>query len=148
MDIYRDKEDGQLTLGYPHMNYDDYDILSHREMLEEIDDAPSWDFIDSEIYRAFCDEFDLDYDSFDDPDEMFDCLKMAVGIEENKDSNNRSPYRIKNDYGSFKGFYYGKDQKIIEDYQKNGVPWCDIANMYSEYGHIDYKNATECLEEI
>lgn len=88
MTLYRDKEDGQLVVGYPKMDRSRYTIPSHREVLEVIDEAPAWDSIDPEIYKAFCDEFNLDYDDFDDPDEMFQALSSAVEKEEKNEENN------------------------------------------------------------
>ena len=76
--IYRDKEDGQLTLGYPKMKLEYYDIPSYNELLQIIDEAPTWDSIGPEIYKAFCDDLDIDYERFDDPDELFRAMSDAV----------------------------------------------------------------------
>jgi hypothetical protein len=78
MAIYKSKEDGQLTTWKEGMRMDDYEILSYNEILDCIDAAPTWDSIDPEVYKGFCDSLDIDYESYSDPDELFQAMSDAV----------------------------------------------------------------------
>lgn len=80
--IYKNKKNGHLTL--PHSgikNRYEYYIATHREILQAIEEAPTWDAIESGVYDAFCKELKLDYHSFDDPDELFAAMRKVVEKE-------------------------------------------------------------------
>lgn len=76
--FYRNKEDGTLTLGYPNMDVEDFEVISPEEVLEIIDNADTWDAVDADIYRALCELVGLKYENFDDPDILFDALKSRI----------------------------------------------------------------------
>ncbi len=80
MGIYK-YEDGTITTFYgrkedgskPKITFPSVD-----EVIEYIDKAPSWDSVDAEVYEELCEELDLDYHSYDDPDKLFDDIKKAA----------------------------------------------------------------------
>jgi hypothetical protein len=78
MTIYKNKEDGQLVVGYAGMNIDEYDILTREEILKIIDEADTWDAVEPEVYEALCEDLGLDYKSFDDPDRLFAAICDAA----------------------------------------------------------------------
>ncbi len=84
MTIYRNKEDGQLVVGYAGMSMDEYDIPTHEEIIKIIDEANTWDAIEPEVYDTFCNELGLDYHSFEDPDELFSAMQKVVESENKK----------------------------------------------------------------
>jgi len=71
LEVLRNKEDGQLTVAYNGINLDDYDYLTVKEFVEEVENADMWSDIDAEVYVKALDEYDLDYSSYDDPDTMW-----------------------------------------------------------------------------
>ncbi|BFL72141.1 hypothetical protein [Anaerococcus nagyae] len=78
LEVLRNKEDGQLTVAYNGINLDDYDYLTVKEFVEEVESADMWSDIDYEVYKKALDEYNLDYDSYDDPEAMWsDFLKSA-----------------------------------------------------------------------
>lgn len=79
--IYKNRENGHLTLPHSGINLNEYCIPTHREILQTIDEAPTWDAIEPEVYDAFCKELKLDYHSFDDPDELFAAMRKVVEKE-------------------------------------------------------------------
>ena len=71
LEVLRNKEDGQLTVAYNGINLDDYDYLTVKEFVEEVESADMWSDIDYEVYKKALDEYNLDYSSYDDPDAMW-----------------------------------------------------------------------------
>lgn len=57
---------------------DNYRLMDTEEILLAIEEAPTWDAIDSEVYEYLCDQVGLDYKKYDDPDELFDDLEMKI----------------------------------------------------------------------
>lgn len=80
--IVKDKEDGQVLLSYSDMDKDNYDYLDLDEFIEEVENANTWDFIDSEVYDMAFEGVGLDFSSYDDPDEACDdFLKTSKDYE-------------------------------------------------------------------
>lgn len=78
--IYKNKEDGSLTLGYREMDMDDFDPLTLGEFIDEVESADRWDFVGPDVYEDVFDRFEFDYNSYDGPEEMWeDFLKLVEG---------------------------------------------------------------------
>lgn len=75
---YMDKEDGDVRLGYSGMDKDDFEALTFGRFIEVIESKGSWDDVDAEVYRSVLEDAGLDYDSYDDPDKMWDDFLEAV----------------------------------------------------------------------
>lgn len=63
---------------YPHTEYVKKNIVmclfDLENFLEKAQMSPSWDCFDEEEWRSACDYCGLDYDSYEDPDRLFDDL--------------------------------------------------------------------------
>lgn len=76
LEVLKNKEDGQLIVAYNGIDLDNYDYLTVEEFIEEVESAEMWSDIDPEVYEKALAEYDLDYNSYDDPDAMWsDFLK-------------------------------------------------------------------------
>lgn len=78
LEILRDKEDGQITVSYQGINLDNYDYLTVNEFIEEVESADMWSDIDDEVYAKALDEYNLDYNNYSDPDDMWDDFLKAA----------------------------------------------------------------------
>ena len=75
--IYKNIETGKFEIGYAGMDLDQYTIPEIEEVLAAIDAADTWDAFDPEFYRAICEELGVDYDAYEDPDELFAAMEAA-----------------------------------------------------------------------
>lgn len=78
MSIYRDKEDGSLTLGYAHMNHDHYESMNPSDVLKAIDEAPTWDWYDHAIWENLENDLEISADDYDDGESLFAALTEAA----------------------------------------------------------------------
>lgn len=82
LNILRNKEDGDIKLPYKGINLNDYECLTVEEFIEEVESAETWDMIDSEVYEKALEDMGLDYNSYNDPDEMWESfLEKAKHIQ-------------------------------------------------------------------
>lgn len=51
---------------------------STKEFIEAVENADTWDAIPSDDYEEALEKVGLDYDSYDDPDEMWDDFMAKV----------------------------------------------------------------------
>ena len=80
MSIYK-YEDGTITTEYGKDfdgSYPEVDFPGIQEVIQYIEDVPSWDAVDEGVYKELCDELGLDYSDYDDPDKLFDAIKEAA----------------------------------------------------------------------
>lgn len=125
--IRRSYEDGTLTLAtWKTRSSDDaYSYPSNEEILNCIKYAPYWDSIDESVYRAFCDNLGLDYDSFDDPDAMFDALEEAVADTGEKECYSEKlvqvlQIRMKGHQGNVFAFKAFEKQELMQALKEAG----------------------------
>ena len=81
--IYKNNGTGKFEIGYAGMDLDQYTIPETSEVIAAIDAADTWDAFDPEFYRAICEELGVDYDAVDydayeDPDELFAAMEKAA----------------------------------------------------------------------
>ena len=76
--IYKNIETGKFEIGYRGMGLDQYTIPETSEVIAAIDAADTWDAFDPEFYRAICEELGVDYDAYEDPDELFAAMEKAA----------------------------------------------------------------------
>ncbi|KAA9238605.1 MULTISPECIES: hypothetical protein [Aerococcus] len=57
---------------------EEYQYMEAKEILQAIEEAETWDMVDVEVYEDLCDRVGLDYDAFDDPDELFEALAERI----------------------------------------------------------------------
>ena len=78
LEVLRNKEDQELVVAYQGIDLDSYEYLTVDEFIETVESADMWSDIDDEFYAKALDEYNLDYDSYDDPEAMWsDFLKAA-----------------------------------------------------------------------
>lgn len=78
--ILLDEEDNTLVLFHKGMDLDDdnYRYLTVEEVVDYIDKAASWDAVDDDVWRKFCDELGINYDYFEYPEDLFDVIEERV----------------------------------------------------------------------
>lgn len=76
--IYKNNGTGKFEIGYEGINLDQYTIPETSEVLAAIDAADTWDTFTPELYRAICEELGVDYDAYEDPDELFAAMEKAA----------------------------------------------------------------------
>lgn len=117
---------------------DAYSYPSDQEILNCIDYASSWADIDESVYRAFCDNLGLQYDSYDDPDVMFEDLQRAVIAKEEeaypsemlvRKLKRRQEYHLGDVY-AFKAFYK-----------------CDLMQALKEAGYAETEENMQAVLE-
>lgn len=83
--IYKD-EDSNLILSYKGIEDSDYENINLDEFIEIVEEAAFWNDIGAEIYESALEEVGLEYESYDDPDEMWeDFLGMKKKDKKNLD---------------------------------------------------------------
>ena len=76
--IYKNVETGEFEIGYEGINLDQYTIPETSEVIAAIDAADTWDTFTPEFYRAICEDLGVDYDAYEDPDELFAAMEKAA----------------------------------------------------------------------
>ncbi|MBA7490445.1 hypothetical protein ES702_00983 [subsurface metagenome] len=71
LEVLRNKENQELVVAYQGIDLDDYEYLTVDEFIEEVENADMWSDIDDEVYAKALDEYELNYDSYDDPETMW-----------------------------------------------------------------------------
>ena len=69
--IYKNLEDGTLTLSFKGMDVKEWRNLTHAEFASYVDSCAMWDDVAPEVYESALGDVGLDYHSYDDPDEMW-----------------------------------------------------------------------------
>lgn len=77
LSILRSKEDGTLCLPQK-ADLGSYEYITIEDFIETVESSDRWDDIEADVYRKALEEVGLEYDSYDDPDFMWDdFLKVA-----------------------------------------------------------------------
>ena len=78
LNILRNKEGGDLTLGYAGIDLKNYKHITAEDFIGIVEEAEFWDMIEPEIYEKALEDVGLNYSDYDDPDMMWDdFLKTA-----------------------------------------------------------------------
>lgn len=75
--IYRN-EDGALALSFHGMGAQEWENITHADFIEYVDNCDMWTDIEPEIYESALTDAGLDWDSYDDPDTMWDAYIKAI----------------------------------------------------------------------
>lgn len=76
--IYK-HEDGTINTFYQKGETVEYP--SDEEVIKYIDNAESWDAVDNEVYEELCERLGINSSEFDDPDFLFEDIKIHAGCE-------------------------------------------------------------------
>lgn len=82
LNILKNKEDGDLTLGYAGIDLEDYKYITVEDFIGMVEEAEFWDMIEPEIYEKALEDVGLNYGDYDDPDMMWGDFLKAVNKKE------------------------------------------------------------------